>query len=115
MGKRAIRKRTARIKSDPVMDQLNTVSARSMLVGNIVSMGWRLALTVLVPLFLGVQLDKKFDTAPSITLAAFFIAIFGAGLLIAKAYSQIQTEQALEDAKQEKRKLRRLLKRRRNV
>ncbi len=115
MGKIAGRKRTTKYKGDPVLDQLAAVNARSMLIGNLISMGWRLALTVLIPLFIGVKLDKKFDTKPSITLAAFIIALFGAGLLISKTYTQMQAEQALDAAKKEKRKLRLRLKRRKDA
>lgn len=115
MGKSAARKRTTKFKGDPVMDQLAVVNARSMLVGNIISMGWRLALTVLIPLFAGVQLDKKFGTKPSFSLAAFMIAVFGVGLLISQTYSQMRAEQELEDAKEKKRKLRLRLKRRKDA
>ncbi len=104
MGKAAARKRTTtKYKGDPVLDQLTAIDARSMLMGGLVGMGWRLALMVLVPIFIGVQLDKRFDSSPSLTLAAFFVAIFGAGVLIYNTYSEINAQQAIEDARQAKR------------
>lgn len=99
MSKSAVRKKTTKFKGDPVAAQLAVVNARGMMVSNIIGMGWRLALMVLVPIFAAVQLDKKFDTKPSLTLAAFFIAVFGAGMLIYKTYNQMQAEQLLADAK----------------
>lgn len=114
MGKAAARKRTTKFKSDPVLDQLAAANAKSMLFANMFSMGWRLALMVLIPIFAGVQLDKKFDTSPSLTLAAFFIAVFGAGLLIARTFNEMTRQQLMEDEKAAKRKLR-LRKRRKHV
>ncbi len=103
MGKAAARKRTTKFHGDPVLDQLNAASAKNLLVTNLISMGWRLAIMVLLPIFIGVQLDKRFDSAPSLTLAAFFIAIFGASLLIYKTYGEMNAMQAIEDAKKAKR------------
>lgn len=109
MGKKAAAsKRSTKFKGDPVLDQLAVVNARSVLTENLIGMGWRLALMVLLPIFIGVQLDKKFDSSPSLTLAAFFIAVFGAGVLIARAYSEIQAEQQLEDARKAKRSKRKV-------
>ncbi len=115
MGKAATRKRTRKFKGDPVVDQLAVANARGMFFANLFGMGWRLALIVLVPIFAGVQLDKKFDTAPSLTLAAFFLAVFGAGVMIAQTYNDMAKQQALDDAKETKRKQRRLLRRRKNA
>ncbi len=109
MGKVAARmKRTTSKTGDPVVDQLAVIDARGMFFSNLVGMGWRLALMVLVPIFIGVQLDKKFDSKPSITLAAFFIAIFGAGYLIARTYQDMQRQQLMDDMKKARRAKRKL-------
>jgi len=76
------------------VDQFLGASAKTALLGNVFSMGWRLALTVLLPIFVGVQLDKRFGTSPSLTLAAFFIAIFAASLLIYKTYVEMTAEES---------------------
>lgn len=107
MGKAAAKKRTTLSSDDPALDYLPSFDARQMLLGNIVGMGWRLALTVLIPIFLGVQLDRRFDTAPSLTLAAFFIAIFASGLLIAKTYTELMRQSTEETTKKTPRKTRR--------
>lgn len=114
MSKSAVRRKTTKFKGDPVVNELAVINARSMMVSNIIGLGWRLALMVLVPIFVAVQLDKKFDSKPSLTLAAFFVAIFGAGLLIYKTFAQMQADQAKADAKEAKRK-ERLLRRRKNA
>ncbi|MDQ3065369.1 MAG: AtpZ/AtpI family protein [bacterium] len=99
MGKVLLRdKRNKIAKVDPTMDYFSYFNARSQLLASTLSMGWRLALTVLIPIFIGVQLDKKFDTEPSLTLATFFIAIFGAGMIIAKTYNEMTAQAALDEA-----------------
>jgi len=105
MGKAATRKRTTIENSDPALDALAVFQARNMLVSEIVTMGWKLALMVLLPIFIGVQLDNRFNTKPSLTLAAFFIAIFGAGVMIFKTYNDLMTQAALEQASPIKKKV----------
>lgn len=106
MGNNAARKRTTSKTGDPVVDQLAVIDARSMFFGSLVSMGMRLALIVLLPILLGVQLDKKFDTAPNFTMGAFFLAIFGSSYLIWSTYNNIQREQLLADMKKSKKRKR---------
>lgn len=95
--------------TDPAVDQLAALNARNLFFGGLVSMGWRLAVMVLLPLFIGVQIDKRFDTSPNFTLGAFFIAIAGASYLIWKTYARLQREQLLADLKKSKRKTKRSL------
>lgn len=93
--------------TDPAVDQLAVVDARSLLLSNIISMGWQLAVMVLLPLFIGVQIDRRFDTAPNFTLGAFFIAVFGSGYLIWRTYNTMRREQLVADIKRAKRKTKR--------
>lgn len=103
MGKAKPRKLKSSAPSDPVLDELAVIDARGMFYGSLFGLGWRLAIMVLLPIFLGVQLDKRFDSSPSLTLAAFFIAVFGAGVMVNKMYKEINAEQALADQKSAKR------------
>lgn len=108
MGKIAKRlKRPTSKTGDPVVDQLAVVDAKNMLFSNLIGMGWRLAIMILVPIFIGVQIDKKFDTKPSYTMAAFFIAVSGASLLIYKTYVNMQREQLINELKKSKKNNRR--------
>ena len=105
MGKAAAprKKRTTTNKSgDPALDLLAGFDAKSQLLMASVNIGWRLAVVVLIPLFIAVQLDRYFDTTPSITLAAFFIAIFAAGVTIYRAYQEINDRQQEADTKESK-------------
>lgn len=72
---------------DEVEKSLIVMSAKKQYIGAAMNMGWQLALTVLVPVFVGVQLDTKFDTEPSYTLAALILAACGAGAVV---YSTIK-------------------------
>lgn len=89
---------------DPALDQITPVDAKSMLFSNMISMGWRLAIMVLLPIFIGVQIDRRLDSSPSVTLAAFFIAVFGAGLLIYRSYKELNTELLQDEQKKSKRR-----------
>lgn len=107
MGKAARRTRTTSKTGDPVVDQLAVIDAKNMLFSSLINMGLRLAVMVLVPIFIGVQLDKRLDTSPNFTLGMFFIAIAGASYLIWKTYASMQREQLLADMKKSNRKLKR--------
>lgn len=89
MVKRAKRRRSAR---DPALDYLPVFDARAQLFNSMLSIGWRLALSVLIPVFTGIWLDNRYDTKPSFTLSAFFIAIFLSGLMIAKMYKELKVD-----------------------
>lgn len=102
MGKiNSLKKRPKSKFVDPALDQLTVIDARSMLITNLISMGWRLAIMVLLPIFIGIQIDKKLNSSPSVTLAAFFIALFGAGILIYRTYVELTPQStSTESSKQ---------------
>ncbi len=77
---------------DPALAYLPEFNAQSQLMGSMISVGWRLALTILVPVFIGIWLDKKFDTKPSFTLTAFFIAIAISAVVIYQMYKEINDQ-----------------------
>lgn len=89
MGKAGSKRKASGLDEDPIVDQFLVASAKTTLINSMIGMGWRLAVMVLLPIFVGVQLDKRFDSAPSLTLAAFFIAIFAASLLIYRTYLEM--------------------------
>ena len=86
--------------TDPVIDKLAALDARSLFLSDSLNIAWRLAIMVLVPIFIGVQLDKRFDTKPQLTVGAFILALVGAGYLIYKNYSDMQREQLLVEKTQ---------------
>ncbi|MDQ3123846.1 MAG: AtpZ/AtpI family protein [bacterium] len=104
MGRAAARKRTTVTKSDPTMDYLAGFDARSQLFAASLNLGWQLALTVLVPLFIGVQIDRRFDSSPSWTLTALFIAVAGSIVTITRTFKDLTRLQTGDDAVIKKRK-----------
>ena len=58
------------------------------------NMGWQLAVAVLLPLLLGIWLDKKFDSSPSYTLATFFIAVFFGSMVVWRTVQDLNKDMA---------------------
>jgi F0F1-type ATP synthase assembly protein I len=69
------------------------MAARQDFIDAALSMGWQLALTILIPVFIGAQIDKKFDTAPSYTLTALFLAVGLGGYVVAQAIKKVTAKQ----------------------
>lgn len=46
------------------------------------NMSWQLAVVVLVPIIGGFELDKALDTLPALTIAGFFVAMGGMGVVV---------------------------------
>ncbi len=97
------KKKTTASSEDDVQRYLAIFDARQQFVSAALSMGWQLAITILVPVFIGVKIDAHFKTAPSYTLAALFLAIGGAIMVVAQTIKQVNESQA-EAAKQKENK-----------
>lgn len=69
---------------DEIDTSLAAFAAQKTFVTSSINMGWQLAFTVLVPLIIGVKLDKHYHTTPSYTLAALFISIGFVVLVVAR-------------------------------
>jgi F0F1-type ATP synthase assembly protein I len=84
---------------DDIQQLMNYASAKQLFIGTTLNMSWRLALTVLIPTVAGVQLDRRFDSAPSLTLAGFFLAVAGAFMVVASTVKEVNELQQAEDKK----------------
>ncbi|MCA9348503.1 AtpZ/AtpI family protein [Candidatus Saccharibacteria bacterium] len=96
------RRKTAYV--DPAIseiDKLAVLDARNMLITNMLGMGLRLAFTVLVPIFVGIQLDKWLDSSPSATLAAFMVAIYMSSVMIYRNYVSMVNESTRQESKKQ--------------
>lgn len=87
------RKYTAPVAQDGIERSLAVFAARQQFVSAAMNMGWQLAGVVLIPIIIGVQLDKHFGTAPSYTLTALVIAIGGAVMVVSRILKQVKQEQ----------------------
>lgn len=78
MGKQAVAPKSSAAQRG-VESVVNSLDARRLFIGTTINLSWRLALTVLIPLIGGVQLDKRFESSPLYTFIGLFLAFaFGA-------------------------------------
>lgn len=94
MGKQAARKKypTTSALSD-VERSTAAMQAGQQFIQASLNMGWQMALTVLVPVFIGVKLDSHFHTQPSYTLAALFLAVGGAAIIVSNTIKSVRRDQ----------------------
>lgn len=96
MGKSAVqRKVTAPVAQNELDRALAVFTAKQQFISAAMNMGWQLALTVLVPVVIGVKLDDHFNTTPSYTLAALVIAAGSASAVVWKTINQVKNEQSV--------------------
>lgn len=73
--------------------------AKQQFASAAINMGWQLAITVLVPVVIGVKLDDHFNTAPSYTLASLVIAVTFACGVVWNTLKQISKDQSSKESK----------------
>lgn len=103
MGKTAATKKTTSTE-DAAQAYMAAFDAKSKFFAATLGMGWRLALTVLIPLVAGIQLDKRFSSSPSYTLAGFMLAVAGGAVVVWNSVKEVTAEQAEMDAEIKKSK-----------
>lgn len=106
MGKAADarRKRTTIKNSDPTVEYLAALEAKQRFVSTALNMGWRLALTFLIPMLIGVWADNRFDSAPSYTITGLFLGVAGAGYVVYTTVKEVNAETAAMGKKSRRRK-----------
>lgn len=104
MGKTAARsKRTTNVASDPTTEYLAALEAKQRFIGTALNMGWRMAVTFLIPVIIGAWLDRRYSTTPSYTLTALFIAIAASVMVVRSTVKEVNAEAAELDKKPKKR------------
>lgn len=83
----------APVAQSDIERSLAVLSAKQQFVSSAMSMGWQMAGMVLIPVFIGVQVDKRLDSTPSYTLAALVIAIGGAVAIVNKTIKSVRKDQ----------------------
>ncbi|HSX37162.1 MAG TPA: AtpZ/AtpI family protein [Patescibacteria group bacterium] len=71
-------------RAKPAKDAMGS-AGRSVFVSAALDMSWKLAVAVLVPLLVGVQLDKKLNSAPLYTLVGLVLAFAGSAVVMWRA------------------------------
>ena len=67
--------------------------AKQQFLASALNMSWQLAVTIIVPVIIGVQLDDHFKTSPSYTLGALFLAVFMASGVVVKTVRGVKVAQ----------------------
>lgn len=94
------RKPSAPVAQDDIGRSLAVFAARKQFLTAAMNMGWQLAGMVIVPVVIGVKLDDHFQTTPSYTLAALFLAIGGVIMVVRGTINQVNREQATTNQKE---------------
>lgn len=93
----AKKKKTTTAVDDDIGQLIEITNAKRLFIGATLNMSWRLAFTIVVPVVAGVQLDKYFDSSPSLTLAGFILAIAGGCAAVWSTVKEVNEIQAEED------------------
>jgi len=109
MGKAAAKKVTTTV--EPVIDEIDKATralARQKFMGATLNMGWRLAITVVIPIVGGVKIDERFHSSPSYTLVGLMLASVAGCIVVWQTVKEVNKEQAedekLEQAEEQKTK-----------
>ncbi len=104
MSKAAAKKTTT--VDDELQQMLDSQASKVQFFGATLNLSWRLALTVLIPIFIGLKIDDKFNTKPSFVLLGFMVAVAGSCYTIwttVNEVNQLQAEQGKEKKGRNKR------------
>lgn len=93
MSKAAAKRRVTTTPAKSDLEQYEAAMfAKQQFLTTALNMGWQLAGAVLIPLLFGVWLDNKFDSSPSYTITAFFIAIACGAMIVWKTVKGVNAE-----------------------
>ena len=92
---------------DDVEQKLATLVAKRQFLAATSNMGWRLALTVIIPIVGGVKIDEHFNTAPSFTLLGLMLAAVAGCTAVWATIKEVNREQTVVDTPKSKRRIKR--------
>lgn len=90
---------------DDVEQNLAALVAKRQFLAATSNMGWRLGLTVVIPIVGGVKLDDHFKTSPSFTLLGLMIAAIAGCAAVWATVKEINREQAADEPKKSNRRI----------
>lgn len=86
MAQKDTRRKTTDPRIDGSADNLARIAAaKHLFMDSAINMGWQLAVTIIVPIYIGVRLDDRFASSPKWTLVALFLAIVMSCAVVWKA------------------------------
>lgn len=94
MSKTQTKRKVAGPRPETSAERLAKIAdAKQQFLDSALNMSWQLAVTIIVPVFIGVQLDSKFGTEPAWTLGALFLAVFMACGVVVKTLRGVKITQ----------------------
>jgi F0F1-type ATP synthase assembly protein I len=101
--KRAAAKKTTTDTAGSDLEQyIESLNAKQQFLGAVMSLSWRLAFTILIPVVIGVKLDQSFDSAPSYTLAGLMLAAIGGSISVWDTVKEVNATQSESDKEKNK-------------
>ncbi len=101
MGKAAAKVITT-TQIDPVNAKVEQAAAafgaKQQFISSTFNMGWRLAITVVVPIVAGVKIDEHFRSSPSFTLVGLMLAVVAGSAAVWTTIKQVNQQQASDAA-----------------
>lgn len=91
MGKAAAKQKTT-ITEPSAQQYLAALEIKQRFIGDALNLGWRLAVTFIVPVLIGVGLDSHFHSKPSYTLGGIFIAIAASVAVIRQTVKEVNED-----------------------
>jgi F0F1-type ATP synthase assembly protein I len=71
--------------------------ARQQFLGAVMSLSWRLAFTILIPVIVGIKMDQYFNSSPSYTLAGLMLAALGGSIAVWDTVKEVNATQSESD------------------
>jgi uncharacterized membrane protein YfcA len=104
MGKVATPKkaRKTKVETDPTQEYFDAFNAKQRFIGSVLNMGWRMAITFIIPVIIGAWLDRRFDTSPSYTLTGIFVAVAGSVMVLYSTVKEVNAETSEMEKKPKK-------------
>ncbi len=95
--RKAATKKSVTTTEDVVQQRLFALGPKQQFFSAAMNMSWQLGGAVLIPVFIGIKLDDKFNTSPLSTLAAFVVACIGSVMVVNKTVKQVNQDQAKDE------------------
>lgn len=89
---KGVKKSAVSAQSDEIQRAADIMAAKQQFVSSAFDMGWRMALTVIVPVFIGAWLDRHFHSSPRWTIIALLVGIVGAAIVVWLTIKNLPTD-----------------------
>lgn len=102
MKKAAAKKTTTNTAGSDLEQYVEAFGARQQFLGAVMSLSWRLAFTVLIPVVVGVKVDQYFSSSPSYTLVGLMLAAVGGSIAVWDTVKEVNATQSGSDKEKKK-------------